>query len=94
MAQANAFANQLVEYGGIAMRIMSECVTKQINELWTEKNMPEIEYIYPDVSCPRCKTKRGITLSNGVAGCSICGSEVAKAKKHVSVKMSDTVDIR
>jgi len=58
------------------------------------KNMPEIEYIYPDVSCPRCKTKRGITLSNGVAGCSICGSEVAKAKKHVSVKMSDTVDIR
>jgi len=57
------------------------------------KNMSEKEYIYTDVSCPRCKTKRGITLSNGVAGCSICGSEVAKAKKHVSVKMSDTIKI-
>jgi len=37
VAQANAFTNQLVEYWGFAMRIMSECVTKQINELWTDK---------------------------------------------------------
>ncbi len=55
--------------------------------------MPDIEYIYPDVHCPRCKTKYGITLSNGIVGCSICGNEVAKAKKHVSVKMKESIKI-